>query len=71
MNWYEKRHDYWKNCKHLDDDQLKAVQDMIEITDVILHSISERYDLDLSDIRTLENARWAIYRSFPSEEPGK
>ena len=71
MNWYEKRHDYWKNCKNLDDDQRKAIQDMIEITDTILSSLSERYDLDLSDIRALENARWAIYRSFPSEEPSK
>ena len=36
MDWYNKRHDYWKKCKHLHDDQRKALDDMLKITDTIL-----------------------------------
>lgn len=71
MDWYEKRHDYWNNCKHLHDDQRKALDDMLKITDTILTSVAEIYDLNLSDLKTLQDAGWAIHRAFPREEPSK
>ena len=70
-NWYKNMRKNWEDCQGLNDEQRKSIAEMIRAVDNVTTTISECYDLNLSDIRELESARWSLYRLLPTEEPSE